>query len=252
MKYMGSKNRVAKHILPIMLKYRTPEMTWVEPFVGGANMIDKVEGKRIGNDYNEFLIALWIALQNGWTPPKYIEKNYHKHIMNNKKSYEKHLVGWAAIACTYCGSGCGFAGIVKTKTGTVRNYQTEAISNVCKQIKQLKDVVFTNESYDCMEIPPNSLIYCDPPYEGTSGYKNVGTFNHKDFWQWCRDKANEGHIIFVSEYNAPKDFYCIWEGEFKSSLSANGKSGGNKNSVERLFTPIAAIAEKERLINTNP
>ena len=44
MKYMGSKRRIAKHILPIMLK-KAEEInitTWVEPFVGGANMIDKV------------------------------------------------------------------------------------------------------------------------------------------------------------------------------------------------------------------
>jgi DNA adenine methylase len=41
MKYMGSKNRIAKYILPIMLKERGQRI-WVEPFVGGANMIDKV------------------------------------------------------------------------------------------------------------------------------------------------------------------------------------------------------------------
>ena len=56
MKYMGRKNRIAKHILPIMLK-ETEEKgysTWVEPFVGGGNMIDKVpsEYKRIGADLN--------------------------------------------------------------------------------------------------------------------------------------------------------------------------------------------------------
>lgn len=55
MKYMGSKSRIAKEILPIMLKERG-ERTWVEPFVGGANMIDKVEGKRIGADLNYYLI----------------------------------------------------------------------------------------------------------------------------------------------------------------------------------------------------
>ena len=36
MKYMGSKNRIAKYILPIMLKDRKPNQYWVEPFVGGA------------------------------------------------------------------------------------------------------------------------------------------------------------------------------------------------------------------------
>ena len=34
----------------------------------------------------------------------------------------------------------------------------------------------------------------------------------------------------------PSDFICIWEKEVKSSLSANGKIGGSKNSVEKLFT----------------
>ncbi len=51
MKYLGSKNRIAKYILPIMLNNRHCR-TWVEPFVGGANTIDKVDGKRIGNDKN--------------------------------------------------------------------------------------------------------------------------------------------------------------------------------------------------------
>ena len=45
MKYMGSKNRIAKHILPIILKDRKENQYYVEPFVGGANMIDKVQGQ---------------------------------------------------------------------------------------------------------------------------------------------------------------------------------------------------------------
>lgn len=46
MKYLGSKNKIAKHILPIMLENRDGK-TWVEPFVGGANTIDKIDGKRM-------------------------------------------------------------------------------------------------------------------------------------------------------------------------------------------------------------
>lgn len=57
MKYMGSKNRIAKHILPVMLKEMEDKGydTWVEPFVGGGNMIDKVPNhyRRIGSDLNE-------------------------------------------------------------------------------------------------------------------------------------------------------------------------------------------------------
>jgi DNA adenine methylase len=46
----------------------------VEPFVGGANVIDKVQGKRIGGDKNEYVIALFKALQNGWIPPKNVSE----------------------------------------------------------------------------------------------------------------------------------------------------------------------------------
>ena len=48
MKYMGSKARFAKEILPITLQGRKPNQYYVEPFVGGCNIMDKVKGNRIG------------------------------------------------------------------------------------------------------------------------------------------------------------------------------------------------------------
>jgi DNA adenine methylase len=50
-----------------------------------------------------------------------------------------------------------------------------------------------------------------------------------------RNISKQGHTVFVSEYNSPADFVCVWQKETKSSLSANGKIGGNKVSVEKLF-----------------
>ena len=81
-----------------------------------------------------------------------------------------------------------------------------------------------------LKIPPNSLIYCDPPYQGTTNYKNA--FNHEEFWEWCRNKTKEGHTVFISEYNAPRDFMCLWEKEIVSSLT---KNTGSKKGVEKLF-----------------
>lgn len=50
-----------------------------------------------------------------------------------------------------------------------------------------------------------------------------------------RNISKQGHTVYVSEYKAPNDFECVWKKEAKSSLSANGKIGGNKLSVEKLF-----------------
>lgn len=236
MKYMGSKNRHAKELLPIILKHRKEGQWYVEPFVGGANMIDKVEGKRIGNDYHKELISMWNRLQSNWNPPEFISKEEHKDIRVNKVKYPPELVGWVGFNCSYSGVYFGgYAGKTNTKTGLIRDYQSEAIRNVKKQLLNLKGVLFLNKSYDKILLKKPCVIYCDPPYENTSGYKNESGFDHVKFWQWCRDMAEFGHHIFISEYNAPEDFTCVWEKKVNSQLSANGKSGGSKDSIEKLF-----------------
>lgn len=232
MKYMGSKARIAKHILPIILKDRKEGQWYVEPFVGGANMIDKVDGNRIGADINEYIANMWMALVCGVRPPKITKDEYIK-IKSNQENYPAWIVGWVGVACSYSGKWFGgFAGRVSTREG-LRDYQEEAHANLEKQLSTLRGVNFVHSSYESLIIPTQSIIYCDPPYACTTKYKD--DFDHDKFWQWCREKVAEGHQVFISEYNAPDDFVCVWQQELKSSLSANGKSGGSKVSVEKLF-----------------
>jgi len=239
MKYMGSKNRFAKEILPIILKGRKPEQYYIEPFAGGMNMIDKVTGNRIANDIHTELIEMWKALvYDLWKAPRNVSKELYHKIKNEKQNYSKKLVGWTGFLCSYSGKYFGgYAGDYpesrRLKNGKLPNYQTEAINSTSKQIPKLKGVEFLNLKYNEIEIPKESIIYCDPPYQNTTGYSN--SFNHILFWDWVREKSKQGHKVYVSEYNAPKDFVCVWEKETKSQLSANGVIGGNKKSVERLF-----------------
>ena len=65
---MGSKSRIAKHIVPIIQRYIDENNIekYVEPFVGGANVIDKVQCKeKYGFDKNKYLIALLKRVQSG-------------------------------------------------------------------------------------------------------------------------------------------------------------------------------------------
>jgi|TARA_R110000822_G_scaffold95314_5_gene218045 DNA adenine methylase len=232
MKYMGSKNRIAKHILPIILKDRKEGQWYVEPFFGGGNSMQHVSGNRICGEINPYISAMWNSLIGGWCPKK-INKDEYKEIKANKSSFCPEFVGWAGVACSYSGKWFGgFAGQVETKEG-LRDYQAEAFENVKKQLPKLKGLFVTCSSYESIETPENSIIYCDPPYEGTTKYKD--SFDHVLFWGWIRGKVKGGHRVFISEYNAPEDFVSLWSQEIKSSLSANGKVGGSKNSVEKLF-----------------
>lgn len=225
---MGSKNRIAKDILPIMLSERRQDQYWVEPFVGGANMIDKVEGNRIGADINPYLIAALVAIRDYSSElPKnnkeFTEYDYKKLKKNDGYKYK----GYAGFAFSYGGKWLG--GWCRDGAGK-RDYVEESYRNAIKQSPFLQGVSLIQSSYSDLIIPPNSLIYCDPPYAGTTKYKDF--FDHSSFWQWCRDKTAEGHMVFVSEYTAPDDFECIWEKEIVSSLT---KDTGSKKAIERLF-----------------
>lgn len=90
------------------------------------------------------------------------------------------------------------------------------------------------ESYENLDFE-NCLIYCDPPYQGTSGYK-TGAFNHEKFFEWCRRQALK-NIVFVSEYNGPDDFECVWKGEIKTNFSSTRKSATHV-AIEKLFLVI--------------
>lgn len=107
MQYMGSKRRIATHILPIILKDRQEGQWFVEPFSGGCNITDKVEGKRIANDKNEYVISLFKAVQNGWTPPENISEEFYKEIKENKDKYCKSLVGFVGFGCSFGGKWFG-------------------------------------------------------------------------------------------------------------------------------------------------
>ena len=243
MKYMGSKNRIASKILPIILKDRKENQYYVEPFVGGANIIDKVDGLRIGADINKYLIELFKGLQNDkeliFDIPKAIyDKCRNEYNNNTTNEFDLFTLAWVG----YMGSANGrfyeggYSGTSKTKIGTVRDYIKESINNVLKQKTLLKDIEFIHSSYEKLQIPLNSIIYCDIPYQNTKQYSFSKDFDYCKFWQWSREKAKQGYKVFISEYNAPDDFECVWSQEVKSSLSANGIAGGNKVSVEKLFT----------------
>lgn len=234
MKYMGSKSRISKHILPIILKDRTEGQFYVEPMTGGANLIQFVDGNRIGNDINYYVISLLKEMQNGFVPP-YLSKIEVDSIKKNKDLYPAHIVAWAGVGCSYSGKWFGgYAGITVTKNGTVRDYISEAINNLKIQSEKLTGCVFVSGGYQELDIPKKSIIYYDPPYKETEGYRVK--FDHDAFYNHCKEKHKEGHTVFVSEYSMPEDFIEVWSMELSSSLSSNGKSGGNKKSIERLFT----------------
>ena len=242
MKYMGSKNRIAKELISIMLANRANNQYYIEPFVGGANVIDKVNGLRIAADNNRFLIAMYNGVKNGEIYPEVIDKDLYNHardMYNGRiaKTMSDDLVGWIGFMASANGRFFegGYSGRSNTKIGTVRDYVAESIRGIRKQKDKIVDIEFNWCDYADLNIPESSIIYCDIPYQGTKQYSTSKEFNYLKFWNWCREKTRQGHQVYISEYNAPDDFICVWEKEVSSSLRANKVITGSKKATEKLF-----------------
>ena len=231
-KYMGSKARLSRDLAPIIneiIEQRQID-TYVEPFVGGANMIEHIKCEnKIGIDNNKYLIAMWNSLQEGWQPPKELSREQYIDIRENIEKYDDELVAIAGFCATYNAKWFGgYAGIVHTKAGTIRNYYDESIRNILKQLPRVQDVNFKHMCYTNIKNIKDALIYCDPPYQGRTGYKS--DINYDEYWNWVRELSKD-NIILCSEYNAPNDFIRIYEKTLITTLDKNSR----KKDTEKLF-----------------
>ena len=189
MRYVGSKNKISKELAPIIQSYITEETNgYLEPFVGGANMIDKIKCKnKIGCDIHRELIALLKYVQNLDNQlPSVISEEEYINVKNNKQNYDDWYVGLVGFCATFGskyfgGYARGFKG---DNSGTVT---TGAIKNIEKQRINLVDIEFTNCSFlDLNESEIiNYVIYCDIPYKGTTKYKTE-LFPYDEFYSWAK------------------------------------------------------------------
>lgn len=206
---------------------------------GGCNMMDKVNHpKRLSSDSNNYLIAMWKLLLGGYEFPQEISKQVYDFWRNkfNKRGFnglgdtlEEAMIGWVGFMGSF--NGRFFDGGYSGHDVKGRDYIGEQMRNTMSQIDTLKGVVFMCGSYDTLEIPKNSVIYCDIPYKNTKQYSTSKGFDHDAFWEWCRNKTKEGNDVLISEYQAPDDFVCVWQKQVTNAMNTKN----TYKPTEKLF-----------------
>ena len=234
MKYIGSKQRLSKQIVPIIrhaIETSGSEL-YIEPFVGGANVIDKVDAvNKIGSDNNPYLIALLNAAKRGERIPDTVTRRDYDAVKREPHRYPFWYVGLVGFCASYNAKFFGgYANGVPTKAGTVRNYTDEAIRNLKKQAPSLSDVCFMVCDYKQWSDVGGAVIYCDPPYAGVTAYDKK-PFDTTAFFGWCR-LVGQDNIVLVSEYEAPRDFFEIANFSLSTTLDKSRKI----QRTERVFT----------------
>lgn len=108
-------------------------------------------------------------------------------------------------------------------------------------LKNLERLIVMHGDYE-IPIPDDAVIYCDIPYKQTNGYgaRKISDFDYDRFYEWVlRQRAP----IFISEYQMPDEFECIWEMKVNTKMDAFKR----KESFERLFVPRGASYPKTTL-----
>ncbi len=230
MRYMGGKAKIGKHIGAVLNEYLDGTLDFVEPFVGGFNIVPHIlttKGRIDCGDSNTALINFYRAIQGGWVSPT--------HITEGQYNDAKSLPDTDPLK-TFCGIGCSFSG--KWFGGYARsgdrNYALNCHNALAKKTEHIKRVSLWNceyfeirkyDSYPC-------VIYCDPPYAGSTEYDKAKGFNHNQFWDWCAHMAQR-HFVFVSEYTCPISHRVVFEKEQTTTVSRN-KDKYSK-AIEKMF-----------------
>ena len=224
--YHGGKQRIGKRIAQaIYEEIRHVEdidgytiKGYCEPFCGMLGVYQHIPElfkshstklKYKAGDLNKSVIMMWKETQKGWEPPliDITKEEFLQLKYDGKSTAEKGFIGHY-----YGYMGKYFQPFDNRHTKN----KTQNIINKIKNIsKNLSEVSFSHNKYTKFSNLKNYVIYCDPPYTEQSHYytedgKHIEKFDKDMFWDWCRKMAKH-NIIFVSEYNGPKDFNIIYE-----------------------------------------
>lgn len=267
MHYMGSKARHAADIIAITCAARRPDQIYVEPFVGGGNVINKVPqgAGRIANDKNYAMATLLDQLGNhGWTPPETMTEREWRRIM---KQDVQVLSPSGQALYALCNVGVTFGSMWGGQWIKDPDRWRQAREGALRDAPGLKGIEFHSGSYNELVIPPGSLVYCDPPYVNTTEYSGSkitikvgdshGSNNWKasKFWQWCDTLIDTlGCSVYVSEYTgpAPSVYPSPASVEQKERLAAaraafrsiQSDEHSTSQQIEEAKWPIRAIEEE--------
>ena len=233
--YLGGKFKISPRFAPIINKVAEGRTLW-EPFCGGLNASHRFKPARhILSDVHEPLITMWrAALKDGWRPnPELATREMYNRYRQSPDTWDP-WTAFLGFGCSFSGRYfCGYVGFhcIRRDAGVQWVHcPTEAANSLLRTERDLKDRETEILHLDFMtcDVPDGvDVVYCDPPYEGTTRYRGTAPFDHDSFWERCREIGATGIHVFVSEKRCPDDFAVLWTGGKKHLLKRNGRGQAN-------------------------
>lgn len=232
MRYLGGKSKIAQRIAAVVLSSVQERGTYIEPFIGGGAVFEALAPHfahpRAG-DVHLDLMLMWQAVARGWIPPSVVTEEQHRWLRDQPPSA---LRGFVGFGCSF--GAIWFSGFARPSASEAdRNIAEEASRSVVRVCPILAHAEIRCCSYEQWDVRERDVVYCDPPYAGTTEYVDADGFDHLRFWRVLDGWVEAGAHVFVSEYTAPSHWRSVGEAMHKQHVA-----GGQNftTTTERLFT----------------
>lgn len=266
LRYPGGKSKIAPLIRLIIEKTGSSDITYIEPFAGGAGvalslLIEGVVDQVVINDYDKAIYSFWRALKE--TPQELIDLIEHTPLTIDEWKHQKDIystqnkrysveLGFAAFYLNRTNrSGILSAGPIGgyNQTGNYgmdARFNRDALIGRIQEIAKYKSqiVVYNKEirSFISGVIPKyqaNAFVYFDPPYfeNGQRLYKNFfSPTDHTDIALSIINGVNCPWVITYDDVPELRGIYSNYvQRRYNLNYSAANKGKGSEIIIFKDF-----------------
>ena len=197
-------------------------------------------------DKDAYIRLCWSFRNGGFTYMYGANIETPKHLLHNivfADSAKERMLAWRAIRRYLLGLNDDEYNDVLNTLDNGHELQSLQRLQSLESLQRLERLETSGKDYREVEIPSDSVVYCDIPYGCTKDNYGV-TFDRQTFFDWA---CAQTVPVIVSEYNIADDRFEVLAETSKRQLSAGAVH--QKTVAERLYAPKHQIAEIRRRLD---
>lgn len=194
---------------------------------GATRWLADVSTKVYAIEKHPGLVAMHKAIQCGkWLPPMSVSEEDYARLRREGLTNDP-LTAFAEFGCSFGGKSWG--GYARTVAGNAaaRNYAMNARNALLRDTRTNVEFL-CDDALTCTLPAGVRVVYCDPPYEKTTGYDAVSDDapSAGKWWRRLSTLAEQGLTCYLSEYAEQPPFEIkaclVWSAPTREGLRPQG------------------------------
>lgn len=252
MRYQGGKRRSAKYIAPVLARMSAaaPVRDIGDLFLGSAGIEQAcatLAPVTLGAEICPAIIACYRAVADGWDPPARLTRDEYAAIKAvHGPDSQDPLAAFALAFCSYAGVWATGRLPDDERHGENRPTCRYAAAKARKDLLALHPVLqrmtLVCEDYRVAaeRVPDGGVLYLDPPWRGTTGYKQAPPFDVDVFWIWAAAASMRWRIIISEGQHGPPAGDDRWALAWSRAVPSPGLLAGKVECLWYLRDGLAA------------